>query len=180
MWQGKPVREWTEEEKNHFLTLLMGQCWHQAHCYEEGECYKCGLNVTGEEFGSTDIEDYRPNYFTDSGFEPIRRYMEQSLPEVWEGYLNHCRNIQFKIYYLSGKEDYSETNIFNVQLDLTNLIAYLLDNQEGWAWEECPCPPEFKGDIEVDRICPYCNGLGKVKHPTLIYSESLKEEPCEK
>ena len=35
--------------------------------------------------------------------------------------------------------------------------------REKWGWVECPCPPEFKGDEEIKRVCPYCSGSGKIR-----------------
>jgi len=39
--------------------------------------------------------------------------------------------------------------------------------QREFGYTECPCPPEFKGDKEIIRVCPYCNGTGKVMRPWL-------------
>ena len=39
----------------------------------------------------------------------------------------------------------------------------LEETREKWGWEECPCPPEFKGDVEINKACPYCNGSGKIR-----------------
>jgi len=45
------------------------------------------------------------------------------------------------------------------------LLSFLRTDEarERWGWTECPCPPEFKGDEEVKRVCPYCNGTGKIR-----------------
>ena len=42
--------------------------------------------------------------------------------------------------------------------------------REKWGWVECPCPPEFKGDEEIKRVCPYCSGTGRIR------AEWAKEE----
>jgi hypothetical protein len=35
--------------------------------------------------------------------------------------------------------------------------------REKFGTTECPCPPEFKGDEEINRVCPYCSGSGKIR-----------------
>jgi DnaJ-class molecular chaperone len=30
------------------------------------------------------------------------------------------------------------------------------------------------GDVEIKKVCPYCNGTGKIKHPAITWAE--KEE----
>ena len=39
----------------------------------------------------------------------------------------------------------------------------LESTREKWGWVECPCPPEFKGDEEIKRVCPYCSGTGRIR-----------------
>ena len=46
----------------------------------------------------------------------------------------------------------------------------LEDVREKFGVKECPCPPEFKGDEEIERVCPYCSGSGKIR------AEWAKEE----
>jgi len=116
------------------------------------------------------------NYFGTAGFFSIQNFMERELPEVWEGYLSDT--VQREFYY-DGYDRYTTT--FNAQLNLTNLITFLLDNQEGWAWKECTACTG-NGDISknsirwgVDKItCPECQGAGKVKHPALLFAEGVK------
>jgi hypothetical protein len=112
------------------------------------------------------------NYFGTAGFFSIQNFMERELPEVWEGYLGRHHE---KMYYAClYNEDKPFTRGFNAQLDLSNLITFLLDNQEGWEWKECTACTG-NGDISknsihwgVDKItCPECQGAGKVKHPAL-------------
>ena len=157
MWQGKPIASWTLEEKNHFLTLLMGEEWDLREKLDDFHWYH-----------------YHPNYFTDSGFFPVMRYMEKELPEVWELYLN---DIKRKVAY----RFIGMRKLLNAWLDLTYFVEFLLNNKEEWAWKKCDCE-KFNGIKKGQPLanCHKCNGLGKVKHPALVYSESLKEEPCEK
>ena len=153
MWQGKPIESWSLEEKNIFFDKLKGR----------------------------EIEGLA-NYFGTAGFFSIQNFMEKELPEVWEGYLNQ---IVQKHFFHDGYDENRKhgrcTSILNAQLDLTNLITFLLDNQEGWAWKECTACTG-NGDISensirwgVDKItCPECQGAGKVKHPALIFAEGVK------
>ncbi len=150
MWQGKPVSEWTPAEKMEFLNRLIG--------LEERDFYSHGEH-----------------------FFMVKSFMEQSLLVVWEGYCD----IQ-----TSPRRESKATAADNFDriCSLSNLITFLLDNQEGWAWKKCPeCigepikiyPNAFITKIRNSFIqtnkCLICNGTGKVKHPALIYSESLKE-----
>ena len=113
------------------------------------------------------------NYFGTAGFFSIQNFMERELPEVWEGYLEWTNELI--------PDHYTFTQGLNVVLDLSNLITYLLDNQEGWAWKECTACTG-NGDISensihwgVDKVtCPVCNGKGKVKHPALTFAEGVK------
>jgi len=161
MWTDKPVADWTEEEKNHFLTLLMGKEWHDAH---KERIYP----------GQPMQFIYPISYLNNEGFFTVKSFMEQSLLVVWEGYVDE----EFILFRYDKKEAFTCLN--NV-LDLSNLITFLLDNQKGWAWKECPkcfngiCT-KHKSDPSANDKCDYCKGYGKVKHPALLYSESLKGE----
>jgi hypothetical protein len=100
-------------------------------------------------------------FHTDSGFFAVKSFMEKELPDVWEGYLSDT--VQREFYY-DGYDRYTTT--FNAQLNLTNLITFLLDNQEGWAWKECTACTGKDKPIN-------CNG-GKIKHPALLFAEGVK------
>jgi len=113
-------------------------------------------------------------FHTDSGFFAVKSFMERELPEVWEGYVDE----EFILFRYDKREAHKcLDNTFN----LSNLIQYLLDNQEGWAWKECTACTG-NGDISensirwgVDKItCPECQGAGKVKHPALLFAEGVK------
>ena len=170
MWNGKPVAEWTLDEKNHFLTLLIGKCWHGKYTTDGYSSWKQCLackEILPRYYSN-------PDYYHDlSGFQTVKDFMESQMAETWEKHLlfvasnvnTECKKrLQYKLYF---------TKVFNAQLSLDNLITYLLNGTE-WAWKECPCPPEFQGDKEIVRICPYCGDLGKVKHPALTWAEELK------
>ena len=42
--------------------------------------------------------------------------------------------------------------------------------------KECPCPPEFYGDQEIESVCPYCNDTGIIEEEIdyAIYKEGSK------
>jgi hypothetical protein len=174
------IEKMTLEQKNKFFTLLIGKCWHEWKPYEMDnyhfdkiQCSICGVIINSS---------YSPPpwdfYASLSGFQIIKEHMEKEFPEVWEEYLEWCRlTCTFPAYKVVSQH----TIIFNKQLNLTNLITYLLDNQEWWAWKECPACTG-NGDISensirwgVDKItCPECHGAGKIKHPALLYAEGVK------
>ena len=184
----KPVSEWTEEEKNHFLTLLMGECWHEWEEHKDVGLRKSGWYQCkcGAEHRSPLIPPDLPypNHFTDSGFAPIKSFMEKELPEVWEKYVSHYM-ITYNTFPDDLPSDIEETiftRMLNKTLDLTNLITFLLDNQEGWAWIECEAKIvcNMPQSPEIQPLHQFCHMdkeacAGKVKHPAIIYSESLKE-----
>lgn len=158
MWTNKPVNEWAEEEKNHFLTSLMGKCWHKWEWTLEGLIAKC--NICGEFRNFNHVYKSErtaqltfPNadYFTDSGFAPVKRFMEEELPKVWEDYLlDYTAAAIVQKWAIRQVEGNEFSLVLNAQINLSNLIQYLLDNQEEWVWCDAP-------------------------HPALIYAESLKE-----
>jgi len=176
MWQGKPVSELTPEEKNHFLTLLMGKCWHEWKY--EGQCKYCGAARWHgrasylQECAWAKNENYLSNLY---GFQTVKSFMEKNLPEVWEGYL------QYHIDWIDY-EEIKATNTLSAWLDPTNLITFLLDNQEGWAWKECgvckgdSCP--HWGIVNVGELMSLqwygCLTAGKIKHPALLFAEGIK------
>jgi hypothetical protein len=167
MWNGKSVDKWTLEEKNHFLTLLMGKCWHDQRPFSY-VCHKCSSSKPNIDF-----------YHDLSGFQTVKDFIESQMAETWEKYLRWCY-------------DYSEHEgsiwdlapVLNAILSLDNLITFLLENQE-WAWKECPsCNGKtivgittdiYHGGINI--YCGYCVA-GKVKHPerykALEFAEGLK------
>lgn len=171
MWQGKSITEWTLDEKNHFLTLLIEKCWHEWEEHREGgsywyQCKFCGVS------DSININFF---YADLSRFKIIKSFMEKNLPEVLEGYL------QYHIDWIDY-EEIKATNTLSAWLDPTNLITFLLDNQEGWAWKECgvckgdSCP--HWGIVNVGELMSLqwygCLTAGKIKHPALLFAEGIK------
>jgi hypothetical protein len=100
-------------------------------------CEKCQMYVDGKRVTYTEHHDVcgypviakDAYYFTDSGFAPVKQFMEQSLPVVWEEYLRYIAKLFAPLDYCS---DGTFRMVLNKQLDLTNLIQYLLDNRGGW------------------------------------------------
>jgi hypothetical protein len=176
------IEKMTLEQKNKFFTLLIGKCWHEWKPYEMDnyhfdkiQCSICGVIINSS---------YSPPpwdfYASLSGFQIIKEHMEKEFPEVWEEYLEWCRlTCTFPAYKVVSQH----TIIFNKQLDLTNLITYLLENTEGWGWVMCPDynPPRDSdwwfgcwNSSNKQKACDCDNG--KVKHQALLFAESLKEE----
>jgi hypothetical protein len=162
----------TEEQHNKFLTLLMGECWHEwewkpkdgdIHIYE---C-KCGLRV-----GS---RPQNPNHLSNPLL--VIRWVEKEMPEVLEGY---AEDLWFKRLW--------DTNMQMIALDLRNLVQYLKEHTEApfmWGFTPCPSFPSCMSG-ETDK-CDFpdkgCEGDGKVRghiHPALKYLRSIKEVRDEK
>ena len=162
------------EKENHFLTLLMGKCWHEW--LYEGTCKHCG--ATRVRGGVTFLQECAWSKNTDFGhpigFFTVKEWMEKNMPLEWEGYLWQWS----KQVYPAG---FCATRGLNKQLDLSNLVEYLTENR-GWGWVECPeC--HGKGWMEVPSnmdaemikfVCEYCNGSGKVLHPALVWWDKEK------
>lgn len=155
MWEGKPINKWTSEEKNHFLTLLIGECWHEWKY--EGQCKHCGAShwYGGasylQECAWAKNENYLSNLY---GFQSVKSFMERELPKVWDDYLEYTSKQVFDDWGQNGSMFDNRLlyiEILNKWLFLDNLIQYQLDNREEWVWCDAP-------------------------HPALVYAESLKEE----
>jgi hypothetical protein len=171
MWPGKPIENMTLEEKNKFWHLFRGKCWHEWEAkhyswdsrYGEVTLYDC------KKCKITDGEGKMPYYYKDlSGFQIIKEHMEKELPEVWERYLTMYLNNP-PVY--PKRRQYNKFTIaHNKTLSLDNILDYLLENTEEWGWEECT-----EHRVGWPDKCK-CRGTRKVKHPALLFAESLKEE----
>jgi hypothetical protein len=163
MWQGKPVSEWTEWEKSQFLHLLREKCWHEKDLDISLPTDTIFICKHCKKF----IEPF--NYFTDSGFFPVKRFMEQSLPEVWEGYL--------ETYIADMNDPLFCSKFVNWFIDLTNLVTFLIEHREEWGWIECPnCNGQLAKSLQPK--CVTCFNIGKVKHPerykAIEFAEGVK------
>lgn len=136
----------TDKQVNKFLTLFIGKAQiSKTEEYQWGESYS-------KNFGP----------FSPSGIFEWKEYMENNHSELWNCYCNWCLNIEM---------EEGLPTLVNCVLNPRNLAEFLLERREEWEWVECPCPPEFKGDVEIKKVCPYCNGTGKIKHPALVWAE---------
>jgi hypothetical protein len=145
------IKDMTNEQKSHFWALFTND--HPIISYD----------VNGE--GSLSMR----NYYADlSGFQIVKEYMESKWPMLWERYLDDCFTTPIA------------SDIFNAQLSLDNLLSFLMENTEMWGWKECPNYGHKNYCKLVCLIHGNCRINGKVKHPALLYAESVKEKPCEK
>jgi hypothetical protein len=113
--------------------------------------------------------------------------MEKNMPEVWESYLDHIRDVQHE-----ERTEYDTaptyTDFLILALDLRNLVQYLKEHTEApfmWGFTPCPSFPSCMSG-ETDK-CDFpdkgCEGDGKVRghiHPALKYLRSIKEVRDEK
>jgi len=133
---------------NKFLTLLMGECWHEwestsghvaytntpTHRYD---CVKCGKIV----------HEWKETKEIDNLSDPLTviRWMEKEMPTEWSDYLTFVFELPL-----------SQEDTLNYILDLSNLITYLSEHRE-WGWD----------NYETER--------GRIMHPALVYLEASCE-----
>jgi len=145
----KPIAKCPLEEKNHFLTLLIGKCWHEWESrWHYWQCRKCKKRKT---YGLSIVPF---DYYRDlSGFQIVKEYMETHMPKVWSKYLDHQNKVEaYKFGSLKG--------LLNAILNLDNFIAYLLEHTE-WAYFDYP---------------DYQTGEARQgKHPALLFAEGKEE-----
>ena len=170
------IEKWTLEEKNKFFTLLMGKCWHDFPLIEDGfdadyhslwRCPQCNVKL-GAQLPYYDRHDF---YHDLSGFQIIKDFMEKNLPKVWEDYLES--------FFLPRTRTYTDT--FSEQLSLDNLLNYLLEHKEEWAYTEkrvCEYKDNCGGPcVELmTTVNMYCkDGIICEKHPALLFAEGKEE-----
>lgn len=105
----------TEEQHNKFLTLLMGECWHEW--VDDGAWNIC--QICGDKTRLHNPEN--PNHLSNPLL--VIRWMEKEMPGVLDNYLHWC----FQRPRTSSLSD----DIFFI-LDLRNLVQFLVQNPE-WA-----------------------------------------------
>lgn len=164
-----------DTECNKFFTLLMGECWHEwqeifltnNHTVSSVASLRCKHCETDKYF-ATENYDHLSNPI------PVIRWMEKNMPEVWESYLDHIRDVQHE-----ERTEYDTaptyTDFLILALDLRNLVDYLWENQE---WGEKKCDSCISGISESSyahtKYCPICHGTGKIIHPALQYLKEVK------
>lgn len=159
----------TNYQCNKFLTLLMGECWHEwkkiyltnGHTVNSNPtlvCKYCDIARVGD-----DNPDHLANPLV------AIRWMEKEMPRVFEDYCIESR------YDNAAKNYISETHIFLFILDLRNLCAWLVEH-DGWGEKKCwRCLGLGRVQYYMEE-CPACNGSGKIIHPALEYYLETKGE----
>jgi hypothetical protein len=148
----------TEEQHNKFLTLLMGECWHEW--VDDGAWNIC--QICGDKTRLHNPEN--PNHLSNPLL--VIRWMEKEIPEVLEGY---AEDLWFKRLW--------DTNMQMIMafLDLRNLVSWLSEHQE-WGEMECKdCEGTGeKWNCNDAWACPTCKGEGKIIHKALQYLREVK------
>jgi hypothetical protein len=147
----------TEEQHNKFLTLLMGECWHEW--VDDGAWNIC--QICGDKTRLHNPEN--PNHLSNPLL--VIRWVEKEMPEVLEEYLCHISEV-------------TVTNIDWIEevINLRNLVDYLWEYPE-WGEKECPNCDGYgvlEGFGEPEFHCQECHGTGKITHPALKYLRSIK------
>lgn len=155
------IRPPTKENLDHFFTLLMGKCWYDfdfTMCNEcAGDCEECLPKIA-----------YNSNPDHLANPLPVIRWMEEHMAGELDRYLINSR-------YDCCMNYISETHIFMYQLDLRNLVRWLIENPS-WGEKECDrCLGLGRIKYYMDT-CPVCLGTGKIIHPALQYAIVGKEE----
>ena len=74
----------TKEQINKFLTLFIGECWHEWEAINSMLCnanYRC-INCKKERY----ITKSNPDFYTPNDFDRLRKWMEKNEPELWDSY----------------------------------------------------------------------------------------------
>ena len=159
----------TNYQCNKFLTLLMGQCWHEwkkiyltnNHTVNSNPtlvCKYCDIDRVGN-----DNPDHLANPL------PVIRWMEKEVPEVWEEYL------EFRFHLVHSDIDSYAKDISGI-LDLRNLVRWLIENPT-WGEEICTennrpldcCQDRDECKLQV-KTYDGKSCLGKIIHPALAYA----------
>jgi len=122
--------EMTEEQVNIFFywfqnIIPLKQVW------DDGVIEYYCLTDKEDGFGNK-ISSKLPDFFTDSGFGILRKWMEENKSELWESYLYwvnaHC-------YAKTASEG------LNRILNPANLVQFLVQNRNSWEMKKCiSCP----------------------------------------
>jgi len=158
------------ERENKFLTLLMGKCWHEWEKHFSGiyywTCKHCGLEAPQLKL-NPDLPPPNPDFSTPEGFFEAKEYMESHMPEMWIKYLAYINKIT--AYKFGGLRQFLKD-----VLNLSNLVAFLIQHKEEWGWVECPdCKGTgrslTKRPDPYPFVCETCHmKQGKIKHPALV------------
>jgi len=129
----------------------MGKCWHEW--LYEGTCKHCG--ATRIRGGVTFLQECAWSKNTDfghpiMGFFIVKAWMEKNMPKEWEKYLfwGYCNGAH-------GKGEDAYTSSLSYQLNLSNLVAFLVEHREEW------------------QVIGNENGF--IFHPALVWWDKQKE-----
>lgn len=168
-----------DKMSNKICALFCGKCWHewkQTRWYveynqdNEYTCMLCGMVSTGITLDNPDFSPRSPDWWT--LWERVT---------TWEQYDRFRKFVRDKL----TRETINQMSWFEIYLVnnlSSNLAAYLRHAyKEGLHQElfkmECPCPPEYKGDQEINRVCPYCNGTGTIETPLAKELREINHDP---
>ena len=163
------------EQTNQFLTLFMGECWHEWEQVTVGhDWWRCHL-CDDHRYGSYDPQKPPDNNYicSYSGIE-IKQLMERDRPVIWEEYLIYvATTISINVY--------PNTEILNAILNPSNLAQFLVEQREEWEWIECNIFSDAVSgygciNYTDKECCDDCNREGKIKHKAAKYLDSIKEE----
>lgn len=181
----------TEQEKrnivNTCLTLYIGECPHdwkplygntnRGIQFPEGyKCSICGKEICPS-FGLitvpllSTLDFYQPN-----DRERLFKWIEENQPKLWEDFLDYCFDIDVmnNIYWTTGYNNINPSNLFD----------FLVRERARWEWVECS---NLEPDgLDISKIWEGCGNAnndcmcieGKIKHPTAVYLDRLREDKC--
>ena len=139
-----------------------GKCWHERENTYGSVCILCGATLS---YTYTNLS------YSTSPADRERLWLYLVGKEMWKEFDNWA-------WEQSGGLITTEyVPWLTLPLDGVPRWVSLLSEwlgleevREKFGTTECPCPPEFKGDEEIERVCPYCSGTGKIR------AEWAKEE----
>ncbi len=146
---------------NKRLAKFEGKCWHIFSTYPR-HCDICGKFIS-----SRILPPSNPSYSTSpADRERLWEYL-MGKEEMWNSFLDWS----VKQYWRPQiKADRGFFPWLTLPLDGVPRWVSLLSDwlglesvREKFGTTECPCPPEFKGDEEIKRVCPYCSGTGRIR-----------------
>ena len=154
----------TDNQVNKFLTLLMGECWHEwqeifltnNHTVSSVASLRCKHCETDKYF-ATENYDYLSNPLF------VIRWMEKEMPEVLNGYVDGI--------FVTYRDERWGSECLMEALNLKHLVVYLLLHPE-WGEKECP---QVNCQSDECRENPECNGTGRIIHPALQWAREVKD-----
>jgi hypothetical protein len=151
----------TEQEEK-FLSLFMGECWHEHHSYYTSrkdfkQHCSCGAILEDSEL-LPHLAIYNiPN--DEPTFPKVHHFMESTYPEMWEKYL---RPKMLHAYLFEGTFSKSLRDVLN----LSDLVQFLLQPEqvEKWRLVEKEWPLEvqkYRGRVYTEDCEAYSYALAE-------------------